>query len=73
MRYKLFISYNVKVFKVCFVADMDDNNSGYEQTHSSCHPKPAKIRLKIPTTVKKAKKPLEENAKISSAKGDDGR
>lgn len=73
MRYKLFISYNVKVFKVCFVADMDDNNFGYEQTHSSCHPKPEKIRLKIPTTVKKAKKPLEENAKISSAKGDDGR
>lgn len=52
---------------------MDDNNFGYEQTHSSCHPKPEKIRLKIPTTVKKAKKPLEENAKISSAKGDDGR
>lgn len=74
MQYKnMFILYNFKIFKFCFVADMDDNNSGYEQTHSSCHPKAKKIRLKNLNTVKKANKPLENNPKISLAKRNDGR
>lgn len=65
--------YNFKIFNCCFVADLDDDNSGNELTHPSCHPRAKKIRLKNPTNLKKAKTPLEKNTKISSGERDEGR
>lgn len=52
--------------------DMDDNNSGHEQKHSSCNQTTGKIGPKNFTTVKDAKKRSEKHTKTCLPLGDEG-
>lgn len=59
--------------KFCFVADMDVDNSGHKQYHTSCNQKTGKIGPKNSTTVKNAKKCSEKHTKTRSSLSDGGK
>lgn len=69
----MLILYNFKIFKCCFVVDVDDDNFSNEQIYLFFYLRVKKIRLKNFIMVRKIKMFLEKNIKIFLGECDEGR